>query len=262
MKKFLKRFLIFTLSLFILSSCSKNSNEKIQKKDLKVFCAASLTETMEEIKKIYEQQNENINLIYTFDSSGTLKKQIEQGVDVDIFFSAAQKQMDQLSTDKNDFIDKSTRFDILENKVVLAVAEGNPEKIEKFEDLTRHDISKIALGNSDVPVGQYSEELLKNLGIFEKIKENVSFGSNVKEVTTWVKQKVSSCGIIYSTDAYSAGLEVVDTADKTELNTQVLYPVAVLKNSKMKDESKKFLEFLKTDTCKKIFEKVGFTPVK
>ena len=159
-------------------------------------------------------------------------------------------------------IDEATRFNLLENKVVLAVAKGNSLGLKDFTDLTKAEISKIALGNSDVPVGQYSEELLKNLKIWDEIQKKVTLGSNVKEVTTWIKEGVANCGIIYATDAYSAGLEVVATAKEGMIKTPVLYPAAVLKNSKNSKEAKEFLEFLKGDECKAIFEKVGFTRAK
>lgn len=275
MKKFLRVFLVLTMILGFTACSSKQAEnkknketkvEKTEKKKLNVYCAASMTETMQEIKKIYEEKHKDIELVYTFDSSGTLKKQIEQGSDVDIFVSAASKQMNALDKSKTPdakvVIDESSRFNLLENKVVLAVIKGNSSGLKDFTDLTKPEISKIALGNSDVPVGQYSEELLKNLKIWDEIQSKVTFGSNVKEVTTWIKEGVANCGIIYATDAYSAGLEVVATAKEGMIKTPVLYPAAVLKNSKNPNEAKEFLEFLKGDECKAIFEKVGFTRAK
>ena len=272
MKKLLRVFLVLTMIFGITACSSKPADkketkvEKTEKKKLTVFCAASMTETMEQIKKVYEEKHKDIELVYTFDSSGTLKKQIEQGADADIFISAAQKQMNALDKSKTPeatvVIDEATRFNLLENKVVLAVSKGNSLDLKDFTDLTKAEISKIALGNSDVPVGQYSEELLKNLKIWDEIQKKVTFGSNVKEVTTWIKEGVANCGIIYATDAYSAGLEVVATAKEGMIKTPVLYPAAIMKNSKNAKEAKEFLEFLKGDECKAIFEKVGFTMAK
>ena len=272
MKKFLRVFLVLTMILGFTACSSKQAEnketkvEKTEKKKLNVYGAASMTETMQEIKKVYEEKHKDIELVYTFDSSGTLKKQIEQGSDVDIFISEASKQMNALDKSKTPdakvVIDESSRFNLLENKVVLAVIKGNSSGLKDFTDLTKPEISKIALGNSDVPVGQYSEELLKNLKIWDEIQSKVTFGSNVKEVTTWIKEGVANCGIIYATDAYSAGLEVVATAKEGMIKTPVLYPAAVLKNSKNSKEAKEFLEFLKGDECKAIFEKVGFTRAK
>ena len=145
---------------------------------------------------------------------------------------------------------------------MLVVAKDDKSNIQSFTDLTNGNIQKIALGNSDVPVGQYSEELLKKLNIWDKIQPRVTFGTNVKEVTTWVKEGVADCGIVYATDAYSAGLKVVDTAKEGMIKTPVMYPVAVLKDSKNSKEAKEFLEFLKNEKCKAVFEKVGFSMAK
>lgn len=238
-----------------------------EKKDLIVFAAASMTETLEKIKTLYEEQNPNVEVVYTFDSSGTLKTQIEEGAHVDIFISAAQKQMNALDPEKGEVandnvIDSATRIDLLENKVTLVVPNGSEKGITDFKDFDTDKVEKIALGNSDVPVGQYSEELLTNLGIWEKIQDKITFGSNVKEVTTWVSEGVVDAGIVYKTDAFSAGLDVVAEADSSLLKTPVVYPAALLNKSENKDEAQKFLEFLQGDEAKAIFEEVGFALVK
>ena len=191
--------------------------------ELIVFAAASMTETMTEIAGMYREIRPDVEIVCTFDSSGTLKTQIQEGADCDIFISAAGKQMDQLditadpevNRDGLDFVDEDTRFDLVENKVVLAVPNGNPAGIETFEDLGTDRLGLICLGNEDVPVGAYSEEILTNLGILDKLEADskITYGSDVKEVTTQVKQASVDCGIIYATDAYSAGLTVVDRLD-------------------------------------------------
>lgn len=239
--------------------------ELSEKTELIVFAAASMTETMEEIKSFYEGEN-NVEIIYTFDSSGTLKTQIDERADCDIFISAAQKQMNALDPEKGTVegsspIESSTRIDLLENKVTLAVTEGNSKGISSFEELGSEKVESIALGNADVPVGQYSEELLTNLGIWETIQPKVTYASNVKEVTTWVSEGVVDCGIIYATDAYSAGLEVVAEADDSMLENKVVYPAAILANSQNKEEAKKFLDYLQGEEAAEIFKSVGFAPV-
>ena len=244
------------------SSNVAKSNEKEESKDKKdviVFAAASMTEALEELKAEFEKENPNLNLTFNFDSSGTLKTQIDSGADCDVFVSAAQKQMDEL--EKEDKIDKDTRFDLLENEVTLAVAKGNEKGIKDFKDLEKDEVEKIALGNSDVPVGQYSEEILKNLGIWDKIQDKVTFGSNVKEVTSWVSEKTVDCGIVYKTDAKTAGLETVAVADDSMLENKVIYPAALLKNSKNPEEGKKYLEFLKGEKASEILDKYGFKPL-
>ena len=240
--------------------------------ELIVFAAASMTETMEEIGKAYQEQNPGITITYNFDSSGTLKTQIEEGADCDIFISAAAKQMNQLditadkevNTDGLDFIDPDTRIDLLENKVALAVPEGNPKNINSYVDLVAGLKDKsilLAMGNEDVPVGQYTKKIFAFYGLDEESlnKDGVlTYGSNVKEVTTQVSEAAVDCGVIYSTDAFSAGLTVVDTATK-DMCGQVIYPAAVLKGSKHPEEAKAFLDYLTTDESGKVFESLGFT---
>ena len=249
----------------LFAGCGETSAEKVK---LNVFAAASMTETLEQAAELYKKEAPNVELVFNFDSSGTLKTQIEQGADCDVFISAAQKQMNQLdieadpeiNKDQLDFVLKGTRFNILENKVVLAVPEGNPAGIRSFEDLGTDKLTLLALGNEDVPVGQYSEEILTTLGILDTLLASgkITYGSNVKEVTTLVQTKAADAGIIYETDAFSAGLDYVAKADSS-LCKRVIYPAAVMKNSKQQDAAKAFLEFLKTDACVKIFEGVGFT---
>ena len=242
--------------------------------ELIVFAAASMTETLTELGNQYMAENENVTIVFNFDSSGTLKTQIQEGADVDIFISAGQKQMNQLditadtsiNTDGLDFVLEGTRFNILENKVALAVPEGNPAGINSYDDLiaglTAGELM-LAMGNSDVPVGQYTQKILK---YFELVEEDlaaagcITYGSNVKEVTTQVSEATVDCGIIYQTDAFSAGLTVVDTAT-AEMCGQVIYPAAVMNVSKNVEAAEAFLEFLTGDAADAVFENVGFTPV-
>lgn len=238
---------------------------------LNVFAAASMTETLTEIQKMYKEVAPNVTLVFNFDSSGTLKTQIQEGADCDVFISAAQKQMNQLDKDADlevnteglDYVLEGTRTNLLENKVVLAVPDGNPKGIESFADLGTDKLSLLALGNEDVPVGQYSEEILTNLGILDQLEQEnkITYGSNVKEVTTQVSEAAADAGIIYATDAYSADLPVVAQADDT-MCKQVIYPAAVLNISENQDAAEAFLDYLKTDDCMKVFEEVGFTAVK
>ena len=235
---------------------------------LNVFAAASMTETLTEIQEMYKEVAPNVTLVFNFDSSGTLKTQIQEGADCDVFISAAQKQMNQLdkdadpevNTDGLDYVLEGTRVNLLENKVVLAVPDGNPKDIQNFEDLGTNKLSLLALGNEDVPVGQYSTEILTNLDILDSLEaeDKITYGSNVKEVTTQVSEAAADAGIIYATDAFSAGLTVVDQAEG-DLCKQVIYPATVLNISKNPEAAKEFLAYLQTDTCMQVFEAVGFT---
>ena len=241
--------------------------------ELIVFAAASMTETLTEIESLFEAENPGVDVAYNFDSSGTLKTQIEEGADVDVFISAGQKQMNQLdieadsevNTDGLDFVLPGTRFNILENKVALAVPDGNPAGIESYDDwaakLAEADDLFLAMGNSDVPVGQYTQKILAYYGLDEEALANViTYGSNVKEVTGAVSEGDVPSGIIYQTDAFSAGLEIVDTATK-DMCGQVIYPAAVMNVSSNPELAQAFLDFCCTPEASAIFEEVGFTPL-
>jgi molybdate transport system substrate-binding protein len=241
--------------------------------ELVVFAAASMTETLNQIKEIYEASHENVTLTFNFDSSGTLKTQIEEGADCDIFISAGQKQMNQLditassevNTDGLDFVNTDTRINLLENKVTLVVPEGNPKGIESFDALAeafKNGDVFMAMGNNDVPVGQYTQKILAYYELDETELANaglITYGSNVKEVTTQVSEGSVDCGVIYCTDAYSAGLTIVDYAT-AEMCGQVIYPAAVMKNSANTEAAQEFLNFLTGDEAMEIFGSVGFSP--
>ena len=239
--------------------------------ELIVFAAASMTETLTEIGEKYMAEHENVTITFNFDSSGTLKTQIESGAECDIFISAAQKQMDELdiTSDANpdglDFVLSDTRLDLLENKVALVVPEGNPKGITSYdalaEALNAGDVF-MAMGNEDVPVGQYTQKIFAYYGLDEAtLAANglITYGSNVKEVTSQVAEGAVDCGVVYSTDAFSAGLEVVDTAT-AEMCGQVIYPAAVLNITQNEEAAKAFLDYLQSDEAVAVFEGVGFSP--
>ena len=240
------------------AASSEASGESVQ---LTVFAAASLTETLNQIAEQYKTVAPNVELVFNFDSSGTLKTQIEEGADCDLFLSAAQKQMNALQDE--DLVNTGTRIDLLENKVVLAVPEGNPADIQSFEDIGTDKCKLVALGNEDVPVGSYSIEILTNLGILDELESGnkITYGSNVKEVTTQVREAAADCGIVYATDAFSAGLETVDQATAEECGP-VIYPAALTASTEHADEAQAFLDYLTTDDAAAIFESVGFAMVK
>ena len=239
-----------------------------------VFAAASMTETLTQIKDLYEEANPDITLTYNFDSSGTLKTQIEEGADCDVFISAGQKQMNELdisvgeekNPDQLDFVKEDSRIDLLENKVALVVPEGNPKGIESFDglaDLLKDGEVLLAMGNSDVPVGQYTQKILAYYELNEEELANagkITYGTNVKEVTTQVVEGSVDCGVVYGTDAFSAGLPVIDSAS-AEMCGQVIYPAAVMKNSANPEAAQAFLDYLTGDEAMAVFEGVGFSKV-
>ncbi|MEG2017720.1 MAG: molybdate ABC transporter substrate-binding protein [Clostridium sp.] len=250
-------------------------NQTKEKVELVIFAAASMTETLEQIAKKYKDTAPNVTLTFNFDSSGTLKTQIEEGAECDIFISAAQKQMDQLDIEGSkevntaglDFVDSTTRINLLENRVALVVPEGNPKEIKTFEDMASKLKEKgilLSMGNSDVPVGQYTQKIFKFYGLNEEelaAGGAITYGTNVKEVTTQVKEGSVDAGVVYCTDAYSAGLTAQDYAT-AEMCGQVIYPAAVMKNSKAKEEATTFLKYLQEEESMKIFEQVGFIAAK
>ncbi len=240
--------------------------------ELIVFAAASLTETLNAIAETYSAENPGVTFSFNFDSSGTLKTQIQEGADCDLFISAGQKQMNQLdstasaegNTEGLDFVDAESRVDLLENKVVLCVPEGSDKGIDSLDSLAEHlkaeDIL-FCMGNSDVPVGQYTQKILAYYDLDEAALAAagvITYGSNVKEVTTQVSEASVDAGVVYCTDAYSAGLTPVDEATK-EMCGQVIYPAAVMKNALHAEAAKEFLAYLRTDKAATVFESVGFT---
>ena len=240
--------------------------------ELIVFAAASMTETLTEIAELYKTAAPEVTVTYNFDSSGKLLTQIKEGADCDLFISAAPTQMNAMDgsligdTEKNpdglDLIVTDSRIDLLENKVTLAVPEGNPKGIESFDqlaELLKGGDVMLAIGNSDVPVGQYTLKIFNYYGIDETaVADKLTYGNNVKEVTSQVSEAAADCGIIYATDAYSAGLTVVDSAT-AEMCGQVIYPAAVLKGDK-EEATRAFLAYLQTDAAMTVFESVGFSP--
>ena len=282
MKKLLSLLLALAL-MFSLAACSSKTDDtttddtqgdaNAESVDLVVFAAASMTETLTQIAEMYKEVAPNVNITYNFDSSGKLLTQISEGADCDLFISAAPQQMNAMDgsliddKDKNpdglDLIVTDSRIDLLENKVTLAVPEGNPKGIESFDqlaELLKSGDVLLAIGNSDVPVGQYTQKIFAYYGLDESaMTDCLTYGNNVKEVTTQVSEAAADCGIIYATDAFSAGLEVVDSAT-AEMCGQVIYPAAVLKGEK-EEAARAFLAYLETDAAMTVFERVGFSAV-
>ena len=286
-KRLVSCMLVLAMAVSMFAGCGKKDDttakddttqetekEEEEPVELIVFAAASMTETLTELGDDYMNEHKNVTIQYNFDSSGTLKTQIQEGADCDIFISAGQKQMNQLDKDASadvnteglDFVVEGTRFDILENKVALVVPEGNPAGINSYDDLKAklaEGSIKMAMGNADVPVGQYTQKILAYFGLSEDdlaAAGAITYGTNVKEVTTQVSEGAVDCGIIYATDAYSAGLEVVDTAT-IDMCGQVIYPAAVMKSTKNEEAAKAFLDYLREDAANKVFEGAGFTPI-
>lgn len=279
------RILALLLTAVLLCACfagcarepADTRSETAQKSisgEIMVFAAASMTETLTELGARFEAAHPGVKVSFNFASSGKLMDQILAGADCDLFISAAPKQMNALDAaqdaeknpDRNDLIDGDTRCDLLENKVALAVPDGNPKGIRSYDDLVKglqDGTILLAMGGEAVPVGQYTQKIFTHFGLDEAALAGagvLSYGEDVKAVTTQVSEKLVDCGIIYQTDACSAKLTVVDTATE-ELCGRVIYPAAVLKNAQNAEAAKAFLAYLQTAEAGEAFAAVGFTPL-
>jgi molybdate transport system substrate-binding protein len=262
MKKRISLILSMCFLAFSLAGCSKEQApknvEKTPEKEVTITlaAAASLKNSMDEkLIPMFQEKYPNIKVQGTYDSSGKLQTQIEEGAEIDVFMSAAMKQMKALN--EKGLITENSIVELLENKVVLVVPKGNNKDIKTFEDVLKSD--KIAIGDpASVPAGQYAKEVFENLKIWDKVSEKASLGTNVTEVLTWVSEASADSGVVYSTDAASNDkVEVAATAPEGSVS-KVIYPVGIVKSTKEEDAAKKFTEFLESDEAIKVFESYGF----
>ncbi len=223
-----------------------------------VAAAASLKNAYEDkLIPMFEEQYPGVTVEGTYDSSGKLQTQIEEGLEADVFMSAATKQMKAL--DEEGMIASDTIVNLLENKIVLIVPAGSDSKIDSFEKIG--DAASIALGDPEsVPAGQYAKEALTNLNVWDSIQDKVSFGTNVTEVLNQVAAASADAGIVYATDAASKADQVTVVAEAPEgsLEKKVIYPVAVVKATAHEDAAKAFVDFLQTPEAIAVFESYGF----
>lgn len=243
----MKKILPLLLVLCLLLGCGA----KRQTPGLSVFAAASLSDVLTELASGFD----GADITFNFDSSGTLQAQIEEGAECDLFLSAAPAQMDALGG----LVNAETRVDLLENRIVLAVPEGNPAGIVSFDDLAARlpegDIL-LAIGGAGVPAGDYAREILARCGLRE---DGLTYSSNVREITAQLREGTVDCGIVYETDANSAGLCIVDIADG--LCSRVIYPAAVLRGAQNEAAARAFLDYLQTPKAAEVFRNAGFTPL-
>ena len=259
------------------SSSSSSTTAAVPKAEgtIYVSAAASMTESLDKVIADFKKANPNVDIVATYDSSGTLKTQIQAGSPCDLFISAAAKQMNQLDGSSKDveeagnFVMQGTRVDLLENTCALVVSPSSNKGIKDWDSfVTALSNAKspsdliFAMGNSDVPVGKYTSSILKNLGLDEAAlvaSGVITYGTNVKEVTSQITSGAADCGIIYATDAYSAGLPVTATADSKLTDGKVIYPAAVMEKAANPEGAKALLEYLQSDAAMKHFKDVGFS---
>ena len=267
MKKKFLAMLLAGVMFFPITGCanskdkSKSKTESAKKQDtttLTLAAAASLEKCYtEKLIPMFEKEEKGIKVEGSYDSSGKLQSQIENGMEADVFMSAATEQMNNLVKEK--YISKGDVVELLENKVVLIVPKKGNAKVSSFQDITKADT--IALGDpKSVPAGQYAEEIFANLKNWNDVKKKASFGTNVTEVLNWVAKGSASCGVVYATDAASSkDVKVLTEAPEDSLKTPVIYPVAALKKSKNKEAADKFVKFLQSKEALKVFRSYGFT---
>ena len=249
--------------LAVMSGCggqtaSNESKSSAQEPvELHVSAAASLTDVMNEIGKDYEAEHPNVKVVFNYGSSGALQQAIENGGGADLFFSAAQKQMDALA--KDGLLADGTRRDLLANEVVLIVPRDSDMKLTDFNQLTGTAIQHIALGEpKGVPVGQYSEEVFTKMGILDQVRAKAVYGSDVRQVLSWVETGDADCGVVYATDAAVSNRVRVVAKAPADTHKPIIYPAAVLKDSKQPELADDFLTYVSGDAGKAVFSKFGF----
>lgn len=268
MKKFFCLLLtVVAISAMLLTGCGsdngtdknnspKNNPPAAEKVSLNVAAAASLTDVMKELATKYQQENPNVELVFNFGSSGALQQAIENGGNTDLFFSAGQKQMDAL--EKAGLLANNTRKNLLINDIVLIVPADGGLPLTSFQDLTRKDVRKVAIGGNGVPVGQYTQELFKNLNLADTVEYKEVLATDSRQVLNWVALCEADCGVVYYTDAVSCPDVKIACSAPSDSYSEIIYPVAVMKDSKNLEAAKDFLAFASSEKAKAIYKMNGF----
>lgn len=271
MKKLIATMLLTLLTMSMLLGCTSKKtvdtqattkqSEYIQNEppvELTILAAASLTDVTKELAETYKKIAPNVTLTFSYGASGALQTQIEEGAPADIFISAATKQMDAL--EEGGLLLEHTKKELLYNEVVLIAPQDSTLKLTNFEDVGTDKVKIIALGDPEsVPVGEYSEEIFTNLGILDTVKTKANYGSDVRQVLTWVEAGEVDCGVVYSTDV-SVGEDIKIICEApVGSHKDIIYPVAVIKTSINQEAAKAFVDFLSTPEAVASFKKYGFT---
>lgn len=243
----------------LFTGCSKQAIKEEQ--TLTIAAAASLEYSyVEKLIPMFEEKNPGIKIEGIFDSSGKLQTQIEEGLNADVFMSAANKQMNAL-VEKN-IVESESVVELLENKIVVIVPESSDLEIHNFEDIK--NAATIAIGDPEsVPAGQYAKEALTSLGVWSEVESKLSLGTNVTEVLNWVSENSAEAGVVYATDAATTDkVKIMAEAPEGSLKKKVIYPVGIVSASQNKEAAKLFVEFLSSEEALSVFEEYGFTPNK
>ena len=257
MKKKLIVLLLLSLVLSLTAGCGEQQVEEQASGEIYVFAASSLTDCLNEIIVLYQNESGN-TVIPVYEGSGTLKKQIAEGAECDIFISANQKQMDEL--EQAGEVNTETRRDLLSNSLTLIASAEKAETVTDVQSLLDDDISLVAVGEpNDVPAGQYAEELFRNMGIKEEIQTKLVYAKNVRAVLEYVDGGDADAGFVYRTDAMLMENGVIIGDAPAEYYTAVNYPAAIMNNAPQPEAAADFFAFLESDAAKAVFEKYGFT---
>lgn len=245
------------LGLLLLAGCGGEQPKGAAPVELNVSAAVSMKDALEEIQQQYQKKNPNVKLVFNLGASGSLQKQIEQGAPADIFISAAPKQMDELQG--KGLLQQQTRKNLLENKLVLIVPQNSQLTIKSFEELADPAVKRLAVGEPQVvPAGQYAQQVLKKLDLWEKLAERMVLAKDVRTVLTYVESGNADAGIVYKTDAaISTKIKIIATAAAGS-HQPIIYPAAILANAKQPKEAEAFLQYLLSPDAAKVFEKYGF----
>lgn len=250
--------LVVSCLLLILVGCSaKESDKSAEPVEIMVSAAASLTDALTDMKSSFEKEHENSIVIFNFGSSGKLVQQIEQGAPSDVFLSASSKDMNTL--DDGALLVEGTRIDFAANELVLITNKDESLTVDSFEEIDPSTIAHFAVGEPEsVPVGRYTKEVLESIGLWGLLQEKMVLGSDVRQVLTHVEMGNVDLGVVYSSDAkVSDKVKVLATAN-AEWHGPIVYPGAVVSETKHSEEAKAFLAFLTSDEGKEILKKYGF----
>lgn len=235
----------------------EGNDDNVEDVDLYLSVAASVQDAILELQEVYEAENKNVSIIPNFGASGALMQQIEEGVDADLFISAGKKQVDQLE-EKGLLINES-RIDFLKNDLVLIVNERNKDKVKSLDDLLTLEGTAIAMGEPEsVPAGKYTLEALQSLGLYDSLEPHIVFTKDVRQALDYVDTENTLAGFCYASDAKMATNSVVAEVVPSDAHAPIVYPAAILKDTKNLEEIEKFFAFLQTAESKAVFEKYGF----
>ncbi|AEG58822.1 molybdate ABC transporter substrate-binding protein [Desulforamulus ruminis] len=257
---------VMMLTLLVITGCGgqkenndANSNAQVEPVDLTISAAASLKDAAEELKGIYAKQHTEVAITYNFGASGTLQKQIEEGAPADLFISAGKSQMDALA--EKGLIVEGSRKDLLGNDLVLVA--GKDSQIASFEDLAKPEVGKIGIGTPEsVPAGKYAQEALTNLQLWDKLQPKLVLAKDVRQVLTYVESGNADAGLVYRSDALISQEVKVVAAAPEDSHKPIVYPMAILKDTKQQKAVEDFAAFLSSDEAAQVFEKYGFKPIK